>query len=499
MKNLFIILLFVASSLHGANDDAALTIIKKNFDNMEFEKVISLSRETKKTPELQYYIAISYMFANERTKDDQKTLELLNKLSKNGYKPAKEYLAFLYRRGYIVNKDLKYSEQLYKELGDKEEANSIKDLKNQGYTYLPYKSYMNTVRFLQLSIRNNISKTKEYLPDTLKYRSKSNEYNIPIKKKNIDKIYNRLFNGKYKSLVLAEWKKNHNLCSGLFRPGYEPRQSTPSIMFGSYNKSIHIWFYDDGIPYVIASDFMIKASFDCNKAGSATEIAICDSYVLSDLDTQLSNIYQDAKVYLTDNTYLNLKKEQRAFLGQRNKCKNNNICIENIMKRRLNELDTLIEDEYSKDTSSIQKYKQKIEGSWKNKKYIDAMDGPVPANYDHDTYIKPYTKIKKIVIKLPKVLFYDKNNKVFKTCTVDKTVFDTWAKVYERTAYRNHYAGSGGNMYISRLPYAGHYISLSLSEDAGFLILSGQKLDRLFYSKIQTDDILVTEGLLLQK
>lgn len=54
-------------------------------------------------------------------------------------------------------------------------------------------------------------------------------------------------------------------------------------------------------------------------------------------------------------------------------------------------------------------------------------------------------------------------------------------------------------MYLGKLPFAGHYISLSLGQNSAFLILSGQKLDKLFYSETQIDDIFVSDGLLLQK
>lgn len=497
MKYLFILVLFILSAAYATENNIVSNIIKKKFNNMEFEEVIAFSKESKKTPELQYYIAISYMYANERNKDDSKTLGLLRESAKKGYKPAKKYLASLYRRGYIVPKDLKYSEQLYRELGDTSTANSIKKLENYDFIYQSYKSYMNTVRFFQLSIRNDISRTRMYLNDILKYRSKKGK-NISIKKENIDKVYNRLFNEKYKSLVLADWKKKHNLFPSCFRLGYGAGQGTPTSTFGKYGKGqIHIWFYDNGLPYVIANDFMIKASFDCNKASNTTEKAICNSYELASLDMELSNIYEDAKRYLTDDAYINLKKEQRTFIKQRNKCENNETCIRLIIKNRIDELKVLIDNENSKDISSIQNYEQKITGVWKTKKYIDAIiNGAFGGNWED--YYKNINKIKKIIIVPPEVLFYDKNDEVLKTSTIDKIIFDTWAKVYKRTAYKRYY-GNSGSRDLNRLPFAGHYISLSLDHGSAFLILSGQKLDKLFYSTGQVDDILVLDGLLLEK
>ncbi len=78
------------------------------------------------------------------------------------------------------------------------------------------------------------------------------------------------------------------------------------------------------------------ASFDCTKASTLVEKAICSDDKLSDLDDSLMQAYKRALASTTD--IYALKSQQRAWLaGVRNKCQDS-ACIEHVYSERLIEL-----------------------------------------------------------------------------------------------------------------------------------------------------------------
>jgi uncharacterized protein len=64
------------------------------------------------------------------------------------------------------------------------------------------------------------------------------------------------------------------------------------------------------------------ASFDCAKAATATEHAICDNPQLSQLDDQTAGIYYTliSNGSLTPAQVKQVKSEQAKFLSRRNSC-----------------------------------------------------------------------------------------------------------------------------------------------------------------------------------
>lgn len=79
----------------------------------------------------------------------------------------------------------------------------------------------------------------------------------------------------------------------------------------------------------------VKPSFDCARAGSRTEVAICGDAALSVLDAQLATLYaqelsrrgpQDARL---------LKVEQRKWISQRDKCSGEPACLLNAYAQRI--------------------------------------------------------------------------------------------------------------------------------------------------------------------
>ena len=78
---------------------------------------------------------------------------------------------------------------------------------------------------------------------------------------------------------------------------------------------------------------VFAASFDCAKASSLVENAICSDSQLSDLDELLNRSYKQA---LANALNVNaLKSEQRAWLKNlRNKCQDS-LCLRRVYKERI--------------------------------------------------------------------------------------------------------------------------------------------------------------------
>jgi uncharacterized protein len=81
------------------------------------------------------------------------------------------------------------------------------------------------------------------------------------------------------------------------------------------------------------------AGFDCARASSATERAICASPRLSELDEHLGRYYAAARMEIKDAAHC-LQADQQAWLVRRNRCGDAR-CLEDIYKDRLAELDPL--------------------------------------------------------------------------------------------------------------------------------------------------------------
>jgi len=81
------------------------------------------------------------------------------------------------------------------------------------------------------------------------------------------------------------------------------------------------------------------ASFDCAKAGTKVEQAICDNPEISKLDEELAASYKAA---LKDHTQANtIKQAQRQWLKERNRCEDV-VCVKQIFEVRLSELKKLL-------------------------------------------------------------------------------------------------------------------------------------------------------------
>lgn len=90
-------------------------------------------------------------------------------------------------------------------------------------------------------------------------------------------------------------------------------------------------------------------SFDCAKAASATEHAICDAPMLGWYDRQMAKSWKVVTAALGDKDLAPVKKDQAAFLKSRDACLKTDDsydCLANAYLARIRTLTALLEDEH---------------------------------------------------------------------------------------------------------------------------------------------------------
>lgn len=86
------------------------------------------------------------------------------------------------------------------------------------------------------------------------------------------------------------------------------------------------------------------ASFDCTKAKTADEIAICQTQILSDLDTQMATLYGvRMQIPMLMGAKGAAQDEQRAFLAERGACGGDVACIQQAYLNRIAVLNQAIQ------------------------------------------------------------------------------------------------------------------------------------------------------------
>ena len=88
--------------------------------------------------------------------------------------------------------------------------------------------------------------------------------------------------------------------------------------------------------FIFAST-LTAASFNCRKASTSVERAICGDKYLSQLDGKMGNVYHKAS------RFANIKHEQRDWISHRNRnCGSNEDCLYDMTKVRISELRRII-------------------------------------------------------------------------------------------------------------------------------------------------------------
>lgn len=78
-------------------------------------------------------------------------------------------------------------------------------------------------------------------------------------------------------------------------------------------------------------------SFDCKKASTYVEKTICSSPLLGKLDDALADNYRDMLASDLGDGGIDLKKEQRAWVAQRNKCSSEK-CLVDLYRKRVDDV-----------------------------------------------------------------------------------------------------------------------------------------------------------------
>jgi uncharacterized protein len=98
------------------------------------------------------------------------------------------------------------------------------------------------------------------------------------------------------------------------------------------------------------------ATFDCNKASTFVEKAICSNPRLTSMDDQLGRLYKDALAASSNSVAL--KAEQRAWLSSRDQCKDSD-CIIKAYEDRISALGAISSPDKSGDFTGTYKMEDK--------------------------------------------------------------------------------------------------------------------------------------------
>ncbi|MEM8731854.1 MAG: lysozyme inhibitor LprI family protein [Pseudomonadota bacterium] len=82
-------------------------------------------------------------------------------------------------------------------------------------------------------------------------------------------------------------------------------------------------------------------SYDCSKAITADEKAVCASPRLSALDTEMAQIYEQIEECALMGTRGDVQDSQRAFMAQRASCGADDTCLVKLYSDRVADLKTI--------------------------------------------------------------------------------------------------------------------------------------------------------------
>ncbi len=92
-------------------------------------------------------------------------------------------------------------------------------------------------------------------------------------------------------------------------------------------------FGDGGAEITLATEKVFTASFDCNKAATFIEKAICGNERISNLDNELALKFKVVKNSISDDEAKGLIASQKQWLSVRNKCTDDKCLIDSYSKR----------------------------------------------------------------------------------------------------------------------------------------------------------------------
>ena len=95
-----------------------------------------------------------------------------------------------------------------------------------------------------------------------------------------------------------------------------------------------------------ASYIANAASYDCQKAKTLTEHAVCDHRALNDADVKMATTYSIIKRLVPMGTRGVIQDEQVKWLSMRDQCRDNVNCLSDVYKMRQQKLDIYMDRVY---------------------------------------------------------------------------------------------------------------------------------------------------------
>jgi len=122
-------------------------------------------------------------------------------------------------------------------------------------------------------------------------------------------------------------KSNNQIQKDIYEPhAKKPVQHNLPVMPNSDNPALY---------QAPKTERTIKPSFDCAKASTPSEKAICSNANLAELDNRLAKAYKNARSACQKD----VKQEQREWLKEVNSCSSNIQCLKNSYISRIQELE----------------------------------------------------------------------------------------------------------------------------------------------------------------
>jgi uncharacterized protein len=97
------------------------------------------------------------------------------------------------------------------------------------------------------------------------------------------------------------------------------------------------------VTFTLGSAASFAASFDCNRARTPDEKAVCASRHLSEQDVDMAVRYQMLTGLVAMGTRGDMQDEQQAWLKTRKACGGNQVCLDTAYRNRIQRL----KDEYA--------------------------------------------------------------------------------------------------------------------------------------------------------
>ena len=95
-----------------------------------------------------------------------------------------------------------------------------------------------------------------------------------------------------------------------------------------------------------ASYIAHAASYDCQKARTLTEHAVCEHRALNDADVKMATTYSIIKRLVPMGTRGVIQDEQVKWLSMRDQCRDNINCLSDVYKMRQQKLDIYMDRVY---------------------------------------------------------------------------------------------------------------------------------------------------------